>query len=50
MNEELPLPHFFDVIHYDSLESKSLVQYIDEQGVVLFSHQFGMHGQSNETA
>jgi predicted nucleotidyltransferase len=36
LNEELPLPHHFDVVHYGSLESESLIQHIDEQGVVLF--------------
>ena len=34
LNEELPLPHYFDVVHYDSLKSESLIKHIDEEGIV----------------
>ena len=49
LNEELPLPHYFDVVHYDSLENESLIRHIDEQGVVFFSRQSEMHGGNHET-
>ncbi len=37
LNEELPLPHYFDVVHYGSLDSESLIRHIDEEGVVFFT-------------
>ncbi len=36
LNEELPLPYFFDVVHYNTLESKPLADHIDRVGVVLY--------------
>jgi uncharacterized protein len=41
LNEEIPLPYFFDVIHYDSLESQApadhpLAAYIDRVGIVIY--------------
>jgi uncharacterized protein len=33
LNEELPLPYFFDVVHYESLESRQLVEHIDRAGM-----------------
>jgi predicted nucleotidyltransferase len=35
LNEDLPLPYFFDVVHYDTLENNALIQHICEQGVTL---------------
>jgi predicted nucleotidyltransferase len=35
LNDELPLPHFFDVVHYDTLNNQALVRHIDEQGSTL---------------
>ncbi len=32
LNEELPLPYFFDVVHYESLENQLLVEHIDRAG------------------
>ncbi len=32
LNEELPLPYFFDVVHYESLDNQSLIQHIDSVG------------------
>lgn len=32
LNEELPLPYFFDVVHYESLENQLLVEHIDRVG------------------
>jgi uncharacterized protein len=33
LNEELPLPYFFDVVHYESLESQQLVEHVDRAGM-----------------
>ncbi|MDI1230398.1 MAG: nucleotidyltransferase domain-containing protein [Methylobacter sp.] len=32
LNEELPLPYFFDVVHYESLENQLLIEHIDRVG------------------
>ncbi len=32
LNEELPLPYFFDVAHYEALENQLLVEHIDRAG------------------
>ncbi len=32
LNEELPLPYFFDVVHYESLENRQLIEHIDRVG------------------
>lgn len=37
LNEELPLPYFFDVVHYETLDSDSLIKHIDEFGIQLFA-------------
>ncbi len=37
LNEELPLPHYFDVVHYGSLDSEALIRHIDEEGIVFFT-------------
>ncbi len=41
LNEELPLPYFFDVVHYEALENQSLVEHIDRVGksITLFENQ-----------
>ncbi len=36
LNEELPLPYFFDVVHYKTLESQPLVDHIDRVGAVIY--------------
>ena len=35
LNEELPLPHFFDVVHYDTLDNTTLTEHIDKHGAAL---------------
>jgi len=35
LNEELPRPHFFDVVHYNTLENESLIEQIDQNGIPL---------------
>lgn len=37
LNEELPLPYFFDVVHYESLKNQALVEHIDRIGKALSS-------------
>ena len=37
LDEELPLPYFFDVVHYDSLTNTALKAHIDDKGKVLFA-------------
>ena len=37
LDEELPLPYFFDVVHYDSLTNPALKAHIDDKGKVLFA-------------
>jgi len=41
LNEELPLPYFFDVVHYESLENQLLVEHIDRVGksITFFDNQ-----------
>ncbi|WP_228037448.1 nucleotidyltransferase domain-containing protein [Nodosilinea sp. LEGE 06152] len=36
LNEDLPLPYFFDIVHYNSLASQPLLEHIDRVGVVLY--------------
>ena len=35
LNEELPLPHFFDIVHYDTLDNTTLTEHIDKHGAAL---------------
>ncbi|MCX7094411.1 MAG: nucleotidyltransferase domain-containing protein [Methylobacter sp.] len=41
LNEELPLPYFFDVVHYETLENRQLIAHIDRVGksMTLFDDQ-----------
>ena len=41
LNEELPLPYFFDVVHYEALENQQLLEHIDRVGksITLFENQ-----------
>jgi uncharacterized protein len=36
LNEELPLPYFFDVLHYETIDEPKLKEHIDRVGIVLF--------------
>ncbi len=38
LNEDLPLPYFFDVAHYEKIKNEKLKQHIDEEGKEFFSH------------
>ena len=37
LNQELPLPYFFDVTHYDTCQSEELKNHINEVGVLIYS-------------
>jgi predicted nucleotidyltransferase len=36
LNEEKPLPYYFDVLHYERINEARLVEHIDRVGVVLY--------------
>ena len=35
LNEELPLPHFFDVVHYNTLDNETLIEHINQHSIPL---------------
>ncbi len=37
LNEEFPLPYFFDVVHYEKINNENLKRHIDTEGKDLFS-------------
>ncbi len=37
LNEELPLPYFFDVVNYNKIKNKKLVEHIDKYGIIFFT-------------
>ncbi|HBA88260.1 MAG TPA: DNA polymerase III subunit beta [Geobacter sp.] len=39
LNEEKPLPYFFDVIHYEAITETRLLEHIDRVGVILYSKE-----------
>ena len=39
LNEQLPLPYFFDVVPYDHLVSPALVEHIDRVGQVIYGRE-----------
>jgi uncharacterized protein len=36
LNEELPLPYFFDVLHYESISNADLLDHIQRVGTVIY--------------
>ena len=36
LNEEKPLPYFFDVVQYETIDELQLVEHIDRVGIVIF--------------
>ena len=36
LNEEKPLPYFFDVLHYENISELLLLKHIDRVGIVLY--------------
>jgi uncharacterized protein len=39
LNEVYPLPYFFDIIHYEQITNKNLLEHIHLEGKVLFNKQ-----------
>ena len=37
LNSESPLPYYFDILDYNSLESKQLKDHIDRIGIVIYT-------------
>ncbi|MEO1069075.1 MAG: hypothetical protein AAFW95_08125 [Cyanobacteria bacterium J06638_6] len=37
LNEEKPLPYFFDIVHYNALEQQALIDLINRVGVVIYA-------------
>jgi len=38
LNEKLPLPYYFDIVHYDSLKHDGLKEHIDKYGKTFYVH------------
>jgi uncharacterized protein len=36
LNQELPIPYFIDILHYNSLTNQELKQHIDSYGIEIF--------------
>ncbi|MFA8343573.1 MAG: nucleotidyltransferase family protein [Rhodothermaceae bacterium] len=36
LNEDSPLPYFFDVINYNNIENPELKKHIDEKGITIY--------------
>lgn len=36
LNEQLPMPYFFDVVNYLSIQERKLIEHIDNAGIVIF--------------
>ena len=39
LNEELPLPWYFDVLNYDHLENENLKNHIDREGITFYKRE-----------
>ncbi len=37
LNENSPMPYYFDVIDYHQIQNKNLKQHIDEKGIVIYT-------------
>ena len=38
LNEEYPLPYFFDVNHYEQIENEDLTEHIDRVGKIIYKN------------
>lgn len=36
LNEKLPIPYYFDIVHYDALKHEGLKKHIDDFGMVFY--------------
>ncbi|MBN2894184.1 MAG: nucleotidyltransferase domain-containing protein [Bacteroidales bacterium] len=39
LNEDLPIPYFIDVVHYESLKNEALKTHILEKGKIIYTKQ-----------
>lgn len=39
LDQELPLPYFFDIVDYNDLENKNLKEHIEKFGIVFFERK-----------
>ena len=39
LNEESPLPYFFDIVHFDSITNKELLEHIQRVGRSIYERQ-----------
>lgn len=37
LNEEMPLPYFFDIVHFEKLNNEKLKEHIKKEGKLFFS-------------
>lgn len=38
LNEELPLPYFIDIVHYETIRNNALIEHIDRVGELIYSN------------
>ena len=36
LNEELPLPYFIDIVHYETIQNQDLIDHIERVGEVIY--------------
>ena len=48
LNEESPMPYFFDVVQYETISEPRLIEHIDRVGVTLFKRQLASPKPSSE--
>jgi predicted nucleotidyltransferase len=48
LNEEKPLPYFFDVLLYEGIKEPRLVEHIDRIGAVIYCRDIAQAGAANE--
>ncbi len=36
LNEKLPLPYYFDIVHYNALKHEGLKEHIDKFGIIFY--------------
>ena len=39
LNEEKPLPYYFDIVHYEGIDEPELKEHIDRVGIVLYEYK-----------
>ncbi|MFE8701735.1 nucleotidyltransferase family protein [Cytobacillus sp. FJAT-54145] len=36
LNEEYPIPYFFDILHYESINNQNLTEHINNEGIEIY--------------